>query len=247
VHTQQVAVVVEEQAALVVLRQAPLPAAGCRLRQNRAAAEAVARVVVRALDPVVERPQRAVGHVLRLTALLAERVVDRLPQVGHAVAVGVAMPDEVRRFGDQRAVAERHHRARHHQRIDEHRRPVEDAVAVGVLEPRDPAGRLVFAAAFHVVHVAAHLADVEPRLCVEAGGDRRFDHRLARHELGFEPGRQAQRLLRLGGGEWWWWRQPEADLGACRGHDRRCGPSVSGPAVRWTSAGLDVVSGTGCC
>ncbi|NBN94493.1 MAG: hypothetical protein EBV31_02515 [Verrucomicrobia bacterium] len=201
VGAEEVGVVVVEQAAGVVLGEAPLPAAEAGAFLPGAVGQLEARAVVRGVDAVVHRPRRRVGHVFGLTAEGAEVGGDEGLLVGDAGAFRVAAEEEVGWFGDEGAAFDGHHPARHHQVVEEGRSLVHAAVAVGVGEQRDAAGGLLLGRAFEVAHVAAHLDDEHPTLVVEADGDRRFDHRLAGDEFDAEAGRELEGLEFLLGGQ----------------------------------------------
>ena len=194
VGTEQVRIVVIEQAAGVVLAQAPLATAESWSFLPSSVGEFEARAVTRRVDAVVHRPGRRVGHVFRLAAEGPEVGGDQSLLVGDAVAFRVAAEEKVRRFGDEGAAFDGHHAARHHEVVEKGGGLVHAAVAVRIGEERDASERFFLRGAFHVAHVAAHLDDEHSALFVEADGDRGFDHRFAGDELDAEAGRKAEAL-----------------------------------------------------
>ena len=212
VGTKEVGVVVVEQAAGVVLAQAPLAAAEPRPFLPGAVVELETCAVTSRVDSVVHRPRRRVGHVFGLAAEGAEVGGDQDLLVSGASALRVAAEEKVRRFGHEGAAFDRHHAARHHQVVEEGRGLIHAAVAVRIGEERDTSKRFFFRGAFHVAHVAAHLDDEEPALFVKADGDRGFDHRFAGDELDAEAGRKAEALQGFFGREGCRCRQVELQL-----------------------------------
>ena len=127
--------------------------------------------------------------------------------VGPVVAVPVGIEEQVRGLADEdAAVADRQRRGQV-QPVDEDRRLVGPAVAVGVLEDLDPVGparparrRLGDAVVLGPevlvdrhrlepgrVGILQVLEDPEPPALVEAGRDRLADHRLGGEDLDVEP------------------------------------------------------------
>ena len=194
VGAEEVGVVVEEQAAGVVLAESPLAATEAGSALPRVAQRAKAHAIARGVDAVVHRPGRRVGHVFGLAAEGAVVGGHDRAVLGLAVAVEIAAEEEIRRFGDQRAAFDRHHPTRHDHIIGERRSAIHAPVAVDVGEQRYPSDRLFLRRALDVAHVAAHLDDEHPALVIEADRDGRLDHRFGGDEFDAEAGRQAEGL-----------------------------------------------------
>jgi hypothetical protein len=146
------------------------------------------------MHPVVERPEQRVGVVLDVRLTAAVGIGDRLFRVSLAVPVGVLHVPEVRRFRHQHPFVEHFQRPRQYEAVGEDRPFVHPAVAVGVLERDDAAGRVVLVAGADVGHVARHLDRPQPAFLVPVDDDRILDEGLARHEL--EPVTRRQRHRR---------------------------------------------------
>ena len=157
VDVQHRLVRVPVDASRVVLRKAPLPARQRLADFERSVLQPQIRIGLRRVDPVVERPEQAVGVVLDVRIAPAEGVRHALFRVGAKIAVGVAREPEVRRLGDEDAVLEDLDRPRQHETVEEHRLLVHPPVVVRILEDTDAAGRLELARRRQILHVAEHL------------------------------------------------------------------------------------------
>ena len=187
-----VAVVVVEEPTPVVLRDAPLPAKRRRLALELAVfIKAITERRLRVIEPVVHREQHPVRLMLHRPAARVFRIdLDLL----HQLPVLLAAEPEVRRLGDEHAVASQRDRARQHEVIEEHGAPVHFSVAVRIFENDDVTRGPVVAAAVHVGHVTAHLANPEPPARVESHRDRRVDERLAGDQFDAEAMLDPERL-----------------------------------------------------
>ncbi len=197
IGTQHVGVVVEIEPAEVVLAKPPLAATEAGVLHPHAAAQLETRGIFGAPDRVVHGPHGRVRHVLRLTAERAEVGGDHFFHIRHAIAVRVFAEEQLRRHGDQSATIHRHHRTRHDDFVEKRRRLVHAPIAIRVFEQRNTSRGLLFRAASQIVHVATHLADIEPPLIIKTHRHRRFDHRLRCHELDAEALFHLKRLHRL--------------------------------------------------
>lgn len=111
--------------------------------------------------------------------------VERLLFIGHAVAIRVAMDGDVVGIGEthEHAVVERLNHAGEEEVVEEDGVAVERAVVLRGLVARDAAGRRVFTGAVDVLHVGAHLDDVEAAVAIEGDGGRFLDVGFAEDEF----------------------------------------------------------------
>ena len=173
--------------ALVVLSEAPLAAAvrDGFLEGFLGAVPAQAVRVIRLVHPVIHRPDQAALLVLEV-AVLGTAHEPRLLGVGDAVAIGVAVDEDIKGVGlvDEHAVVERQDHARQDHLVAEEDVLVELAIALGALVTRDDADRVVLILSVDVLHVRAQLGDVHATVAIE-GQVRRLAQAvaLAEHEL----------------------------------------------------------------
>ena len=194
----------EPDFAPVVLREPPLAAVDGDGLLDRLAvgADAQAIVVVGGVQAIVQRPHQPIRLVLHVAAARAAGEPQRF-LVGDAVTILVTVDVKIIgvRLADDDAVIERQHDAREQQLVREHGVLVVDAVAVGVLMPRDAAERLLLAFRVRVLHVGAHLGHVHAAIAVEGHHHGLGDVGLG--EYGLEPvaGRHLHRGDAVGGRE----------------------------------------------
>jgi hypothetical protein len=186
---------------VVVHRHAPFGAGRARgLAQDAGRRPPETERVVRAVDPVVERPDEAALRLLHVPApARADTGVEDLAPVGDAVAVRVHQQDDVirvRLVGDD-ALVERQDHAREEQVVGEDGVAIVDAVFLRALVHADAACRFVLPAGVDVEHIAAELGDVEPAVSVERHHCRADDRRIRKHQFQSIPRRkdEAFRLL----------------------------------------------------
>ena len=140
--------------------------------------------MVRAVEPVVEKARRRIRHVLRLARAGPEFVIHQLLDIGFAVSLRVLHEPQHRRLPHQQAAIRAGHRPRQIEAVGKHRPLVQFPVPVRILQHHDPAERLVFALAFHVVHVAGrHQFGVKSRRNLERGEFLRRRKRLRRRQF----------------------------------------------------------------
>ena len=201
IDTERIAVAVVEQAAAVILRDAPLPAHDGRLAgETSLALITEAGIEICRVNPVVHRPHQAVGIVLGVVDIaVILRDLDLL--VRPTITVGVAAEPKMRRLGDEHAVSDQRHRAGQHQSIHEYAALVVATVTVGVLEHRDHADGFALVLAVGIGHEAAHLQHPESAIGTKLDGDRIANERICRHRLDAEAGRQFEGLQCLGRGK----------------------------------------------
>jgi hypothetical protein len=160
--------------AVVVLREAPLAAAGgCIFLERRLGAiPAEAKGIGRLVDPVVEGPEEAALLMLEVSAACAAGEPE-LFFVGDAVAIRVLVGDDVVGVGfvDEHAFVEREDHAGELELVAEDGVFVEAAIALGGLVAGDDADRDEFILAVDVLHVAAHLSEVHAAIAVEGEVD----------------------------------------------------------------------------
>ena len=168
VDAQEVAVVIGIQPAVVVLRQAPLPAEGAVLADPLAVDGLEAGRVGAGVEPAIVPPEQRVRGAFRVGELRTGRIDahaevrrDLRLLIGLTVAVGIAAEPEVWRGADQGAIAVQHQRARQNDVIEEDRALIHAPVAVGIAEHDHRALGLGFRRAVEVFHVARHLHDPE--------------------------------------------------------------------------------------
>jgi hypothetical protein len=129
----------------------------------------------------------------------AEPGEERLALVGPAVAVGVLEEQHVRGLRDEEAAVDVAEARRDAQVLGEDGLLVGLAVAVGVLDDRDPVAP--HAPGLHLVRVVDRLGDVEATEVVPGHRDRLADLRLGDEQLGLEPLGHREVLDRLLGRE----------------------------------------------
>ena len=128
----------------VVLRDAPLAALQCLLDLEDAVLQPELDVgLTGSVHPVVERPEEAVGVVLRIPLEPPVLLRDELLGIHAQVAVRIAHEPHVGRLGDEDTTVEDLQRPREHEPVGKHGALVHPAVAVHVLEDHDAADRLV--------------------------------------------------------------------------------------------------------
>jgi hypothetical protein len=126
----------------------------------------------------------------------------QLLRVHPQVAVGVAHQPDIRRLPDERAAIEHLQRSGEDQPVGEDRAFVHHAVVVRVLEHHDAADRVhVGFRCGKVGHEPGHFDDPEAALGIPIHPDRILDERLARDQLEAIPGRDRERLHRVGRGQ----------------------------------------------
>ena len=197
IGAQHVGVVVEIEAAHIVLAKTPLAASQSAVLLPGTAAQLQPHAIARSPDGIVHRPDRRVRHVFGLTALGAKVARDDLLHIRFAITIGVFAEEEVRWLRDQRTTIHGHHRAWHHESIEKHTRLVHTTIAIGVLQQGHAARGLCLTAAFEVMHVATHLNHKEPALIIKAHRHGRLDHRLRSYELDAEAFLDLERFHRL--------------------------------------------------
>ena len=146
------------------------------------------------VNPVVDR-ERRVAHAQLRAPGRREAGEEDAPLVGLAVAVGVAQVEHVRGAGDDQPPLPGHDAVGEGEPFGELRPPVHPPVAVGVLEPRDPADRGLALA--RARGIPAILGDEQPPALVERHRHRAHDERFRRHQLQPQAGLQSERLPRL--------------------------------------------------
>ena len=184
VDAQEVAVVIGIQAAVVVLRQAPLPAEGAVLADPLAVDGLEAGRVGAGVEPAIVPPKQRVRGAFRVGELRTGRIDahakvrrDLRLLIGLTVAVRIAAEPEVRRGADESTIAVQHQRARQDDVIEEDRALIHTAVAVGIAEHDHRALGLGFRRAVEVFHVARHLHDPEAAVGSELQDRRVADQR----------------------------------------------------------------------
>ena len=168
VDAQKVAVVIGIQAAVVVLRQAPLATEGAVLADPLAVDGLEAGRVGAGVEPAVMTPEQRVRGAFRVGELRAGRIDAHAEicrdlgfLIGLTVAVGIAAEPEVWRGADQGAIAVEHQRAGQNDVIEEDRSLIHAPVAVGIAEHDHRTLGLCFGRTVEVFHVARHLHDPE--------------------------------------------------------------------------------------
>ena len=185
--------------AFIVLRRAPLAAiAGNVLLDELAVLPAQAVVVHRSVDPVVQRPRHAAGLMLKIAAARSA-LIHGLLFIAHAIAVRVFVEIDVVRVGlaDQHAIGEWQQQARQLQLVRKDAMHVVLAIALARPVHGHAARAHQFVRAIDVLHVAAHLRDVEPAIAIKSDANRLRDVRLAQDQLHAIPRRQLEGLLLL--------------------------------------------------
>ena len=158
--------------------------------------------VLRRVDPVVERPQQAVGTVLRVAVLHADVRAQDLARVGLQIAVGVLRED-------QAAAARSTSTPRSSTfTVRGWTSPSRKTVRLSIFPSSSvssstttSADRLVFALAVERRHEAAHLDDPQAAVGIHVHPDRVRDHRLAGDELEAIARHEAEALRRILGRE----------------------------------------------
>ena len=126
----------------------------------------------------------------------ADAGIEDIPLVGHAVVVGIAVPDDVVRVrfvGENAVVVEREDHPREQHVIDEHGMPVVDAVSLGAFPTADPARRLVLTRRIGVAHVAPELRHVHAAVAVPLDDRGVVDIGIRGDELEAIPGGKQKR------------------------------------------------------
>ena len=174
----------EPQLAPLVLRQPPLPAVwrggflhGVAVRRPAQPVGVVSRV-----EPIIHRPSQPARLVLHVSAARSTFIKWAL-RLRHAVAVFIRpRHDVVRvRLADEHLVLQGLHHARDEQAVGKNRVLIKDPVCH--LVARDSRLRCDFIGALDVLHIRAHLHDVEAPISVKRHRHWLFDVRLAEHQL----------------------------------------------------------------
>ncbi len=194
----------EKEFAVVVLTEAPLPAIIARgFFHDATRRPAQAKVVVRRVDAVVDRPEEATGLVLEIAAARTA-LPPELLFVRHAVAVAVSVNVEVECVGfanDDAPVIERQNHSWQQKFVGEDRVFIENAVALRRPVQRDAADGCELILAIDVLHVRAHLRDEHAPISIERADDRLLDVWLAEDEFEAVARRQLHRLQALRRGQ----------------------------------------------
>ena len=224
VDAQEVAVVIGIQAAVVVLRQAPLPAEVTGGADPLTVVELKARGVGADVEPAVVAPEQRIRSAFGIGELRAgwvdahaevRRDLDFF--VGLTVTVRIAAEPEMRWGADQRAIAMKDERARQNDIIQEDRALIHAAIAVGIFEHHHAALRLVFRRPVKVFHVARHLDDPEAAIGCE------LQHRRVADQRGFGDELDAVARGDLETAERFFGRERGRRRDQVRRHDRHLG------------------------
>ena len=170
-----------KEPAKVILRNAPLPAQRRRLALPVAVGVTKPGPIIGAVNPIIQRPEQAVGIVLDVPDAAGKVIVGDFDFfVRLAVAIGVTTKPQVRHFGNQRPIPDERYCARQHQAILKDRALVHATIPVSVLEDDHVADRLIFARARQVRHEATHLDHPNPAVGIKDDLHRVLHQRFAR-------------------------------------------------------------------
>ena len=186
----------------IVLRYAPLAARKRFSHLELAVLEPQVDVALRGVDPVVHRPEQAVG--VAFDGALAPAVAggDEFLRVHLQIAVVIVHQPDVRRLGDEDAVLEDLHGARHHEPVGKHRAAVHLPVAIGVLEHDNAAdGVLIGLRKLEVAEVGRHFDHPQASFGIPLDRDGIADQGLARHQFQVIARRHVDGLQRFLRGE----------------------------------------------